>query len=183
MEGIIIKNQSNDYTVRTSNGLYVCKPSADKNVMITAADEESPPIGSSPSITAQSPIRKGYLSFKEIVAPRRWSAQSFCWVWGVPVTCHCARLGNCKDASSTTPFCFGPYAICTPLSMTKPVILLFCQVVFVFFRVFSNIFQKYSAINPVERLKSRGDTWESKFRLCKTKTQIFRFSSLLPAAT
>ena len=26
MEGIIIKNQSNDYTVRTSNGLYVCKP-------------------------------------------------------------------------------------------------------------------------------------------------------------
>ena len=26
MEGIIIKNQSNDYTVRTSNGVYVCKP-------------------------------------------------------------------------------------------------------------------------------------------------------------
>ena len=26
MEGIIIKNQSNDYTVRTSNGLYVSKP-------------------------------------------------------------------------------------------------------------------------------------------------------------
>ena len=26
MEGIIIKNQSNDYTVRTSNGIYVCKP-------------------------------------------------------------------------------------------------------------------------------------------------------------
>lgn len=26
MEGIIIKNQSNDYTVRTKNGIYVCKP-------------------------------------------------------------------------------------------------------------------------------------------------------------
>ncbi len=26
MEGIIIKNQSNDYTVRTQNGIYVCKP-------------------------------------------------------------------------------------------------------------------------------------------------------------
>lgn len=26
MEGIIIKNQSNDYTVKTSNGVYVCKP-------------------------------------------------------------------------------------------------------------------------------------------------------------
>jgi len=26
MEGIIIKNQSNDYTVRTKNGVYVCKP-------------------------------------------------------------------------------------------------------------------------------------------------------------
>lgn len=26
MEGVIIKNQSNDYTVRTKNGIYVCKP-------------------------------------------------------------------------------------------------------------------------------------------------------------
>lgn len=26
MEGIIVKNQSNDYTVRTKNGIYVCKP-------------------------------------------------------------------------------------------------------------------------------------------------------------
>ena len=26
MEGIIIKNQSNDYTVRTQNGIYICKP-------------------------------------------------------------------------------------------------------------------------------------------------------------
>lgn len=26
MEGIIIKNQSNDYTVRTTKGIYVCKP-------------------------------------------------------------------------------------------------------------------------------------------------------------
>lgn len=26
MEGIIIKNQSNDYTVRTTNGIFVCKP-------------------------------------------------------------------------------------------------------------------------------------------------------------
>ena len=26
MEGIIIKNQSNDYTVRTKKGVYVCKP-------------------------------------------------------------------------------------------------------------------------------------------------------------
>lgn len=26
MEGIIIKNQSNNYTVRTKNGIYVCKP-------------------------------------------------------------------------------------------------------------------------------------------------------------
>ena len=26
MEGIIIKNQSNDYTVRTKKGIYVCKP-------------------------------------------------------------------------------------------------------------------------------------------------------------
>lgn len=26
MEGIIIKNQSNDYTVRTQNGIYTCKP-------------------------------------------------------------------------------------------------------------------------------------------------------------
>ena len=26
MEGIIIKNQSNDYTVRTLNGIYICKP-------------------------------------------------------------------------------------------------------------------------------------------------------------
>ena len=26
MEGILIKNQSNDYTVRTKNGIYVCKP-------------------------------------------------------------------------------------------------------------------------------------------------------------
>ena len=26
MEGIIIKNQSNDYTVKTKKGIYVCKP-------------------------------------------------------------------------------------------------------------------------------------------------------------
>ena len=26
MEGIIIKNQSNDYTVRTKKGIYTCKP-------------------------------------------------------------------------------------------------------------------------------------------------------------
>ena len=35
------------------------RESAERKVMITAADEESPPIGSSPSTTAQSPVRKG----------------------------------------------------------------------------------------------------------------------------
>ena len=45
--------------------------SADKYAMVTAAEEESPPIGSVPSITPQIPTLNGYFLDKIIVTPRR----------------------------------------------------------------------------------------------------------------
>ena len=75
--------------------------------MITAAEEDRPPMGRLPSMTPDRPVFSGYRSPSAFAAPRRWSAQSPARVSGTALTKNCARLGKFSDCSSMTPFCLG----------------------------------------------------------------------------
>jgi len=68
---VCLRNQRRIDQFSGVNVIWLTLQSAERNAIITAAEEDNPPIGSVPSITPQIPNRRGYFLPNAQVALRR----------------------------------------------------------------------------------------------------------------